>query len=181
MNVLDNSMGLLPDTQNCGLRMHRECVECFPRHQGLAIPTCITARAWCTCRDACRDRKLVVSFEVGGGENVPGIPNACVFAYMVTAPFKAITPHDVITWKHITDGLWGESIRHQLIPLTNKPVRLGLGGFFFLISVKQINESSLIWDALTLIWLFYVGMLQNLSESLCNCHQQWWFRFFSVC
>ena len=39
-------MGLLPDTQNCGLRMRRECRECFPRHSGLAIPTCITARAW---------------------------------------------------------------------------------------------------------------------------------------
>ena len=25
-----NTMGLLPDTQNCGLRMHRECRERFP-------------------------------------------------------------------------------------------------------------------------------------------------------
>ena len=62
-------MGLLPDTQNCELRMRRER---FPRHSGLAIPTCITARAWRTCRDACRDRLLAVSFEVGGGENIPG-------------------------------------------------------------------------------------------------------------
>ena len=38
-------MGLLPDTQNCGLRMRRECRERFPRHCGLAIPACITARA----------------------------------------------------------------------------------------------------------------------------------------
>ena len=28
--------------------MHRECRERFPRHRGLAIPTCITARAWPT-------------------------------------------------------------------------------------------------------------------------------------
>ena len=28
----------------------------FSRRHGLAIPTCITARAWRTCRDACRDR-----------------------------------------------------------------------------------------------------------------------------
>ena len=47
-------MGLLPDTQNCGLRMRRECRERFPRHRGLAIQTCITARAWRTCRDAWR-------------------------------------------------------------------------------------------------------------------------------
>ena len=35
-----NNMGLLPDTQNCGLRMRRECRERFPCHQGLAMPTC---------------------------------------------------------------------------------------------------------------------------------------------
>ena len=51
-----NVMGFLPDTQNCGLRMRRECRERFPCHRGLAIPTCITASAWRTCRDACRDR-----------------------------------------------------------------------------------------------------------------------------
>ena len=33
------SMGLLPDTQNGGLCMRRECRERFPRHHGLAIPT----------------------------------------------------------------------------------------------------------------------------------------------
>ena len=50
------AMGLLPDTQNCGLRMRRECQERFPRHGRLAIPACITARTWRTCRDACRGR-----------------------------------------------------------------------------------------------------------------------------
>ena len=56
--------------------MHRECREHFPRHLGLAIPTCITARAWRTCRHACQDRQVAVSFEDGhiGGENVPDIP-----------------------------------------------------------------------------------------------------------
>ena len=47
----DNSpsrpMGLFPDTQICWLRMCWECRERFPRHHGLAVPTCITARAWC--------------------------------------------------------------------------------------------------------------------------------------
>ena len=50
------AMGLLPDTQNYGLRMRRECRERFPRHRELAILICTTARAWRTCRDACRDR-----------------------------------------------------------------------------------------------------------------------------
>ena len=83
-------MGLLPDTQNCGLSMHRECQGHFPRHCGLAIPTCITARASRMCRVACRDRWLVVCFEVGGGENIPGISGACItrnFEYLVTGPW----------------------------------------------------------------------------------------------
>ena len=79
-------MGLLPDTQSCELRMR---LECFPRHPGLAMPTCITARASHTCRDACRDGLLAVSFEVGGGGNVPGKPGACAtrnFGYLVRGP-----------------------------------------------------------------------------------------------
>ena len=72
--------------------MRRECRECFPHHRGLAIPTCITARASRTCRDACRDRYLAVSFEIGGGENVPGIPGACAkqnFTYLVRGPLTS--------------------------------------------------------------------------------------------
>ena len=62
------NMGLLPDTWSCGLCMCRECRERFPRHHGLAITTCITARTSRTCRDACRDYKPAVSFEVGVGK-----------------------------------------------------------------------------------------------------------------
>ena len=72
------------------VRMRRECRERFPRHRRWAIPTCITARASRTCRDACRDRQLAVSFEIGGGENVPGIPGACAtcnFTYLVRGPW----------------------------------------------------------------------------------------------
>ena len=66
--------------------MRRECRERFPCHRGLAIPTCITAREWLTCHDACLDRWITVSFEVGGGENVPGISGewaTCHFTYLV--------------------------------------------------------------------------------------------------
>ena len=35
-------MDLLPDTSDLGLRMRQECRVRFPRHRGLAIPTCIT-------------------------------------------------------------------------------------------------------------------------------------------
>ena len=58
----------------------------LPRHRGLTIPTCITAHTW-----------LAVSFEVGGGENVPGIPGACAtrnFMYLVRGPWPL-----VVQWK----------------------------------------------------------------------------------
>ena len=46
----------------------------FPRHRGLVIPTCISSRAWPTCRDACRDRKQAVSFEVGASKSFSVFP-----------------------------------------------------------------------------------------------------------
>ena len=57
-------MDLLPDKQNFGLRMRRECREVFPAtdfkgNHGLAITACITARASRTCRDACGDHQPV--------------------------------------------------------------------------------------------------------------------------
>ena len=76
--------------------MRRECRERYPRHCGLAIPTCITARAWRTCCDACRDRYLAVSLGVGDGENVPDIPGACTtrnFTYLVRGPWSISMPH----------------------------------------------------------------------------------------
>ena len=85
-------MGLLPVTKSCGLRIHQGCRDRFPCHRGLAIPTCHTARAWCMCRDAGRDRLLTVSFKVVGGENVPGIPGACTTRncmYLSRGPWEA--------------------------------------------------------------------------------------------
>ena len=65
------NIGLLPDMLNCGLRMRRECRERFIRNRRLAIPTGITARARRTCRDACRDRLLTVSFCRGPNASNP--------------------------------------------------------------------------------------------------------------
>ena len=88
-HVSPHCMFFLPDAKNCGLRMRRECREHFPRHRGLAIPACITARVSRTCRDACRDRELAVSLEFGGGENIPGILDACAtrnLTYLLRGP-----------------------------------------------------------------------------------------------
>ena len=70
-------MGLLPDTQNCGLCMHREYRERFPRHRLQTKPlvsdpdmhhgTCVTHVPWCKSG----------SLNRGGWENAPGLPGAC--------------------------------------------------------------------------------------------------------
>ena len=78
-------MGLLPDTWNCWLRMRWECRERFPRHRlqrkllvsdpGMHHGTCVTHVPWCMSGSLTR----------GGGENVPGIPDACAtrnFTYL---------------------------------------------------------------------------------------------------
>ena len=85
------SMDLLPDTQNCGLRMRGECQERFPRHRLQMKPLvsdlamhhgmCATHMPWCMSGSPTR----------GGGENVPGIPGARAtrsFAYLVRDPCK---------------------------------------------------------------------------------------------
>ena len=77
MDGLYTATGLLPDTQNCGLRMHRECRERFPRHRlqrksvvsdpNIHRGTCFTHVSWC----------MSESLTSSGGEKVSGIPGAC--------------------------------------------------------------------------------------------------------
>ena len=79
------SMGLLPDMQNCWLRMRRECRGRFPRHwlqrkllvsdPSMHHGTCVTHVPWCMSGSLARN----------GGENVLGIPGPCAtrnFAYL---------------------------------------------------------------------------------------------------
>ena len=64
------AMGLLPDMQNCGLRMRRECRERFPRHRLhrkslVSDPdTCVTHVPWC----------MSGSQTQGGGKTFPAFP-----------------------------------------------------------------------------------------------------------
>ena len=87
------SMGLLPDTLNCRLRMRRKCREFFPRHRlqrkllvnepGIHHGTCAMHVPWC----------MSGSLTHGGGENVPGIPGACTihnFTYLARGPWWGV-------------------------------------------------------------------------------------------
>ena len=75
-------MGLLPDTQNCGLRMRLECRERFPCHWlQRKLPVSDPDMHHGTCATLTR----------GGGENVPGITSACTtrnFTYLARGPLK---------------------------------------------------------------------------------------------
>ena len=72
-----SSMGLLPDTWNCRLRMRLECRANFPRHRLQRKPlvsdpdmhhgTCMTHVPWCMSGSLTRR----------GGENVLGISDTC--------------------------------------------------------------------------------------------------------
>ena len=108
--VKTGSKGLLPDMQNCGLRMRRECRERFPRHRLQRKPlvsdpamyhdTCVTHVPWCISGFLTR----------GGGENVRAIPGACAtrnFTYLVRGPLKQETPR---SW---LDCTWTVSYKHD--------------------------------------------------------------------
>ena len=92
----------------------------IPRHRRWAIPTCITARASRTCRDACLDGQLAVSFEIGGGGNVPGILGACTtcnFTYLVRGPLTQVTApsHQLKKcWLILTDWSVRSTDIHQM-------------------------------------------------------------------
>ena len=99
------SMGLLPDTYHCGLRMRRER---FPRHRlqrkplvndpGMHHGTCTTHVPWWMSGSLTR----------GVGENVPGIPGACTtrnFTYLVRGPWlrtPLCTADNAMGYKYIS-------------------------------------------------------------------------------
>ena len=90
---------LLPRYVNCGLRMPRECRErlTYQRFQTWRKPlvsdpdmhhgTCVRHVSWCMSGSLTR----------GGGENVPGIPGACItlnFTYLARVPWRRVLQND---------------------------------------------------------------------------------------
>ena len=83
-------MGLLRDTSNNGLRMHRECLGRFSRHrlQRKSLVSALHASRHV------RHARVVMHVGIANprcGENVPGIPGACAtrnFPYLVRGPWR---------------------------------------------------------------------------------------------
>ena len=113
----------------------------FPRHRGLAIPTCITARAWRTCRDASRDRWLAFPLKSVAGKTFPAIPTH-------------VQPANVRIWQevhgnalHITCHFW-----EVVSPINDQSCEPLIFGCCLLErAVKQTTEFYLIWDVSTVI------------------------------
>ena len=81
----------------------------FKRNCWLAIPACITARAWRTCRDACLDCLPAVA-----GKTIPAFP-AHAHPQLYASGKKPILSH---CWSGLllssNTMLWWESIEYQL-------------------------------------------------------------------
>ena len=94
-------MGLLTDTKNGELRMHRECRERFPHHRlqrkrlvsdpSMHHGTSVTHVPWCMSGLLAR----------GGGENVPAIPGACTtrnFTYLARGLWASVFVCFITHW-----------------------------------------------------------------------------------
>ena len=101
--LIEIDMGLLPDTHNCELRMHRVCRKRFSHHRlqrkpivsypGMHHGTCVTHVPCCMSGSLTR----------GGGENVPGACATHNFAYPVRGP----TGHNSHRKVGVGGGGWG--------------------------------------------------------------------------
>ena len=117
-------MGLWPDTQNCGLRMHRDCRERVPRQRlqreplandpGMHHGTCFKRVSWCVSG----------SLPFNGGGNVPGIPGACAtrhFAYLVRGPCSAPIAY---IWHIFMQLAWYVLCLNNILPYETKYLRV---------------------------------------------------------
>ena len=158
--------------------MRRECRDRFSRHSGLAIPTCITARAWRTCRDACRDRWLVVSFEVGSGENVPGIPGACAtlnFTYLVRGPWISDASLSLMAGlTPLSPHAWEITMGHRTVPnvlssckyQTSGHFRSNLCTAFFRVFHFSGLDEHLAWVSKT--WNIFFDFFSTWAKKQCH-------------
>ena len=100
-------MGLLPDAQNCGLRMHREYRERFPRHRLQRNPL---------VSDPSMHHGTCVTLTCGGGDNDPGIPGVCAtrnLTYLVRGPWYLIFKWVALT---MIMGIVLQPVTHQKCP-----------------------------------------------------------------
>ena len=67
----------------------------FKWNRWLAIPACITARAWRTCRDACRDRSPAVTGKTFPAFPAHAHPQFCVSGKRPMSTWDSASPNSV--------------------------------------------------------------------------------------
>ena len=156
--------GPLPDTQNCGLRMHREYREHFPRHRlqrkplvsdpGMHHSTCVTHVPWC----------MPGSLTRGGGESVPGIPGACAthnFCFSEKRPML----HKVFTVVFLSKlfSIYHKFLLDEWFPIQSPNLDLTTHKIFVFFIIKGISVLSNIGVPCLLtmwriqhLWIFFL-------------------------
>ena len=118
----------------------------FKGNRLLAIPACITARLWRTCRDACRDSLPAVT-----GKTFPAFPAHAYPQFCVSdkRPMEAVLwmrPHKSIFTIHSREMCMFSAMQGLMLSLL-----LAWTSFRTNHWVRGYN----IWDALTLMWLHW--------------------------
>ena len=123
-------MGLLPDTQYCGLRMHRERRERFPRHRGVSDPGMQSRRMkhvpWCMSK----------SLTHSGRENVPSIPGAWAtrnIAYLVRGPWPSCFTYCLVCF------LWNKKFIIVTILYVISAITLRVSGGLLYLSAESLQ------------------------------------------
>ena len=158
-------MGLLPDAQNCGLRMRRECRKRFPRHRLQRKPlvsdpdmhhgTCATHVLWCISGSLTR----------GGEENVPGIPGAYAtrnFMYLVRGPW----------WGYFRPSSHQNSIAvcQYLVSISNTYTRIRLA---YECSCWENCDIQIYSANRDRVGIINVIIIFGTARVFTACHEQW--------
>ena len=144
-------MGLLPDTQNDGLRLRREC---FPRpglqmkqlvgDPGMHHGTCVTHVPWCMSESLTRE----------GGENVPGACATRNFTYLVSLKAHDKCRIQIRLWAHkgcsiyltLTGELW-RAYREYFVEKVRFCIEVQLH-IIYMIAISL----NCIWPSVTPVW-----------------------------
>ena len=176
-----SSVGLLPDMHNCGLRMRRECRECFPRHwfhwferkplvsdPGMHHDTCVTHVSWC----------MSGSLTSGVGENVPGACTTHNVAYLVRGPWGNGFCHLCVhfQWQEMTKSMnalyWSTQNHHNhhTKMIFVNTLTINITNLFTLPLVSLSLSSIYFMYSSFLFWKFYIYKMTPTTTTASITH-----------
>ena len=142
----------------------------FKRNRELAIPACITARAWGTCRDACRDCLPAVAGKTFSAFPAHAHPQFYVFgkrpmdrqqSTITDRNIRSMRDNAIIT----TSGPGYKETREEQ---TESTVQLSLMKCIYLMWTIGVSTVRTVWDRQTAIfcvkcwWKFMLIVIQDI-------------------